>query len=66
MIEADQATELPPSANAKEGVHPAPRRPADGAPSEGQSRRAEGPRSLKCSEPIRNKRPSTIITVTQP
>lgn len=42
MIEADQASELPPSDDAKEGVLAAPRRPADGVPSEGQSRRAEG------------------------
>lgn len=42
MIEADQATELPPSDDAKEGVLPAPRRPAEGVPSEGQSQRVEG------------------------
>lgn len=37
MIEADQATELPPLDDAKEGVLPAPNRPADSVPSEGQS-----------------------------
>lgn len=56
MIEADQATELPPSADAKEGVLPAPHRPADSVPSEGQSWRAEG----RCggeSEVIKVQRP---------
>lgn len=38
MIEADQATEPPPSANGKEAAEPpAPANPADKVPAEGQS-----------------------------